>query len=61
MSPIPMPVVAASNDDGARWQAWERTYMRSSRRAANHVRIAFAILLTGAAAWIAFQLLSMPV
>ena len=35
--------------------------MSSSQRAAFHARIAFAILLTGAAAWLGLQLMSMPV
>ena len=61
MSPVPMPMGAAANDDAAHWEAWERTYMNSSRRAAFHARIAFAILLTGAAAWLGLQLLSSPV
>jgi hypothetical protein len=61
MSPVPMPMVTAAHDDAARWQAWERSYMNSSRRAAFHARVAFTILLTGAAAWLGVQLLSMPV
>jgi hypothetical protein len=61
MSPMPMPMVAAANDDAARWQAWERSYTNSSGRAAMQARIAFAILLTGAAVWLGLQLMSMPV
>jgi len=61
MSPTPMPMVAAANDDASRWQAWERNYMTSSQRAAVHARIAFAIILTGAAAWLGLQLMSIPV
>jgi len=60
MSPIPMPMVAAADDDAARWQAWERSYMNSTRRAAVQARIAFAIILTGTAVWLGLQLMSRP-
>ena len=61
MSPLPMPMAAAEIDDAARWREWERGYRNSSHRAAIRARIAFTILLTGAAAWLGFQLVSMPV
>ena len=56
----PMPMIAVENDEAARWLAWERSYRTSSHRAAIHARIAFGILLTGSAAWLGLQLLSMP-
>jgi hypothetical protein len=55
-----MPMIAVENDQAARWHAWERSYRTSSHRAAIHARIAFSILLTGAAAWLGLQLFSMP-
>jgi len=62
MSPMPMPMAAAeSGDAAARWQAWELGYRNSSHRAAIQMRIVFAIFLTGIAAWLGLQLLSMPV
>ncbi len=62
MSLTPAPVVtSAQQDDAARWQAWVDHYGDSSRRAAVHARIAFAILLTGAAVWLGLQILRMPV
>ena len=61
MSPTPMPLASDANTESARWQAWERSYMTSSNRAAMQARIAFAIILTGAAAWLGLQLMSMPV
>lgn len=57
----PMPVIAVEHDEAARWHAWERSYRNSSHRAAIHARIAFTILLTGAAAWLGLQLFLMPV
>lgn len=60
MSPSPMPMAVATNDDAARWLTWERSYMRSSRRASKQARVAFAILLTGAAVWLGLQIMSMP-
>ena len=60
MSPIPTPLVGDANDELARWQAWERSYMTSSSRAAMQARIAFALLLTATAAWLGLQLMSMP-
>ena len=62
MSLTPVPVVASEQqDEAARWQAWVTQYGDSSQRAAVHARIAFAILLTGAAAWLGLQILRMPV
>jgi hypothetical protein len=61
MSPTPMPMVAATNDEAARWKAWQRSYISSSQQSARHARIAFAILLTGAAVWLGLQIMSMPV
>ena len=61
MSPLPMPLEAAETDDAKRWRQWERRYRNSSRRAATQARIAFTILLTGAAAWLGLQLWTMPV
>jgi hypothetical protein len=55
-----MPVIAVEHDEAARWHAWELGYRNSSHRAAIHARIAFTILLTGAAAWLGLQLFSMP-
>jgi hypothetical protein len=52
--------MAAVEHDDTRWREWERGYRTSSRRAAVHARIAFAVLLTGAAAWLGLQLFSMP-
>ncbi len=60
MSPIPMPMVAPAIDDAARWHAWKQNYRITSDRAALRARIAFGLLLTGTAAWLALQLLSMP-
>lgn len=60
MSPSPMPMAVATNDEAARWQTWQRSYMRSSHRASRLARIAFAILLTGAAAWLGLQIMSLP-
>jgi hypothetical protein len=54
-------MVAATNDEAARWQAWEHGCRSSSEQAARHARIAFAILLTGAAVWLGLQIMSMPV
>jgi hypothetical protein len=53
-------MAVATNDDAARWLTWERSYMRSSRRASKQARVAFAILLTGAAVWLGLQIMSMP-
>jgi hypothetical protein len=61
MSPIPTPLVRDANDESARWQAWERSYMVSSNRAAMQARIAFALLLTATAVWLGLQIMSMPV
>ena len=61
MSQIPTPLVRDTNDESARWQAWERSYTTSSHRAAMQARIAFALLLTATAAWLGFQIMSMPV
>ncbi len=61
MSPTPMPLVDTTSDETARWRAWERSYMTSSQQAARHARIAFAILLIGAAVWLGLQIISMPV
>lgn len=60
MSPIPMPLVHDANDESARWQAWERSYLASSQRAAMQARIAFGLLLTGTAVWLGLQIMSMP-
>ena len=60
MSPTPMPIVA-TNDEAARWQAWARSYRKSSEQAARHARIVFTVLLTGAALWLGLQIMSMPV
>jgi len=59
-SPMPMPMTVATNDEAARWQTWQRSYMRSSHRASKLARVAFAILLSSAAAWLALQIMSMP-
>jgi len=61
MSVNPVPGLAAQQDELARWTAWEREYSESSRRAAFHARIAFAIFLTGAAVWFGLKLASIPV
>ena len=61
MSPIPMPLASDANDESARWQTWERSYMASSHRAAIQARIAFALLLTTTAVWLGLQIMSMPV
>jgi len=61
MSPLTMPLAAAEHDAAARWREWERDYRNSSHRAAIHARIAFTVLLTGAAAWLGLQLWTMPV
>jgi len=53
-------MAVATNDEAARWQTWQRSYMRSSHRASRLARIAFAILLTGAAAWLGLQIMSLP-
>lgn len=60
MSPTPMLMVAVEHDEAARWQAWELGYRNSSHRAALQMRIVFAILLTGASAWLGLQLATMP-
>ena len=60
MSPITTPLVGDANDELARWQAWERSYMTSSTRAATQARIAFALLLTATAVWLGFQIMSIP-
>lgn len=51
----------SQQDEAARWTTWEHEYTESSRRTAFHARIAFAIILTGAAAWLGLQLASIPV
>jgi hypothetical protein len=56
-----MPMVAVEHDEAARWQAWELGYRNSSHRAAIQMRIVFAILLTGASAWLGLQLATIPV
>jgi hypothetical protein len=61
MSPNPMPLVGDANDESVRWEAWERSYMTSSHRAAMQARIAFALLLTATAVWLGLQIMSMPV
>jgi hypothetical protein len=61
MSVTPTPMAGDAKDESARWQAWERSYMSSSRRAAMQARIAFALLLTATAVWLGLQIMSMPV
>ena len=61
MSPTPRPMAGTTSDEAADWRAWERSYMISSQQAARRARIAFAILLTGAAVWLGLQIMSMPV
>jgi hypothetical protein len=61
MSPTPMPLASDANHESARWQAWERSYMLSSQRAAMQARVAFALLLTATAVWLGLQIMSMPV
>ena len=60
MSPLPMPMAVVEPDDAARWREWERGYRNSSHRAAIQARIAFTIVLTGAAAWLGLQIWMMP-
>lgn len=60
MSPAPTLLAGNANDESARWQAWERSYMISSQRAAMQARIAFALLLTATAVWLGLQIMSMP-
>ena len=52
----------AQREDGQAdpWQQWQLANVKSNRRAAAQARIAFAIILTTAAAWLALQLLSSP-
>ncbi len=60
MNPIPTPIAGDAADESARWQAWERSYMTSSKRAATQARIAFALLLTATAVWLGLQIMSIP-
>ena len=52
----------AQREDGHAdpWQQWQLGNAKSNRRAAAQARIAFAIILTAAAAWLALQLLASP-
>ena len=61
MSVTPLPVMAARHDEAGRWTAWEREYSDSSLRTAFQARVVFALLLTGAGAWLGLQLMTMPV
>jgi len=61
MSVMPLPVIAAQHDEAARWTAWEREYSDSSLRSAFQARVVFALLLTGAAAWLGLKLMTIPV
>ncbi len=51
----------ASRDEHAEtWQQWQLDNAKSSRRAAIQARIGFTLILTTAAAWLGYQLLSSP-
>lgn len=54
---------AAQPDDeyAERWRQWQVGNAKSSRRAAIQARVAFAVVLTAAIAWLVLQLLSSPV
>lgn len=55
-----LPIGGREGDHTARWDEWQLANAKSSRRAEVQARVAFAILLTGTAAWLGLQLLSMP-
>lgn len=42
------------------WRQWQLGNTKSNRKAAAQARIGFALVLTTAAAWLGFQLLSSP-
>lgn len=42
------------------WRKWQLANVKSNRRSALQARIAFALVLTAAAAWLALQLSSSP-
>jgi hypothetical protein len=50
----------AEDQHAERWRLWQFANARSSQRTAARARIVFAIVLTGAAAWLGLQLLSSP-
>lgn len=54
-TPIP-----AEDPHAERWRAWQLAYATRSRRTAARARVVFAVVLTGAAAWLGWQLLSSP-
>ena len=61
VSPMSMPTAAPLEDGMADpWRQWQLANAKSSRRAAAQARVGFALILTSAAAWLAFQLLSSP-
>ena len=61
MSLSPLTDIAAHQDEGARWDAWKREYSESSRQQTRYAQIAFAILLTGATAWLGLKIMTIPV
>lgn len=52
--------VPTEDPHAERWRRWQVGYAKSSRRAAIRARLVFAVVLTGAAAWLGLQLLSSP-
>jgi hypothetical protein len=48
------------DDHAERWRQWQLSNTRSNRQAATWARIGFAVILTAAGAWLAFQLMSSP-
>jgi hypothetical protein len=61
MSLSPSSDIAAQQDEGARWDAWKREYGESSRQQTLYAQVAFAIILTVAAAWLGLKIMTIPV
>lgn len=55
-----LPISGREGDHTARWEEWQLANAKRSRSAEIQARVAFAIVLTGTAAWLGFQLLTMP-
>jgi len=54
-------MIAAHYDEhGETWRQWQIGNAKSNRRASIQARVGLAILLTGAAVWLALQLLASP-
>jgi hypothetical protein len=53
-------VIGPEDKFAERWRRWQIGYARSNRRSAIYARIAFTVVLTAAAVWLALQLMASP-